>query len=132
MSKHSEDLDGRPARTLTESDLAQFTSTEHLYRHALVRHIRFTDGILYVAEAGGAHWLLDLIACAQLEPTVAAEPFQFWTLRVFEDESGELSCTDGNGNGNLLKLEEIDYTDFPMKKIEIYCTDNTILLPSEY
>ena len=51
--------------TLTESDLWQFTGTEHWYRHALVRNVSFTDGAKYLADHAGAYWLLDIIAIAQ-------------------------------------------------------------------
>jgi hypothetical protein len=122
--------DGSGPQTLTEADLRQFTGTENIYRHGLVRHIRYTDGAQHVAEAGQAYWLLDAIACSQLEPKIAAEPFQLWTLTVHEDRSADLRCTDGNGI--VIKSERIAFTDFPLKSIDLYCTDNTILLPNEY
>ena len=50
---------------LTEADLRNFTGSEHWYRHGLVRTILFTDGAKYVADQGGAYWLLDEIALAQ-------------------------------------------------------------------
>ena len=49
----------------TEADLRQFTGSEHWYRHGLVRDILFTDGAKYLADHGGAYWLLDEIACAR-------------------------------------------------------------------
>lgn len=130
MSASTTGPKGCEPQTLTEADLRQFTGTENIYRHALVRHVRYTDGARHVAEAGQAYWLLDAIACSQLDPKIAAEPFQLWTLSVHEDQSAELRCTDGNGT--VIKSERIGFTDFPLKSIELYCTDNTILLPSEY
>jgi hypothetical protein len=44
--------------------LSQFSGTENWYRHWTGR-ILFTDGAKYVADAAGAHWLLDEIALAQ-------------------------------------------------------------------
>jgi len=68
---------------LSPADLRQFTGTENYYRHALNRHILFTDGCKYVADEGGAYWLLDLIACAQrYEKHLARQPFQVWALAV--------------------------------------------------
>jgi len=32
-------------KTLSQSDLRQFTGTEHCYRHNLVRRVLFTDGV---------------------------------------------------------------------------------------
>ena len=48
----------------TESDLSQFTGTEYWYRHGINRNVVFTDGAKYVADQGGAYWLLDEIALA--------------------------------------------------------------------
>jgi hypothetical protein len=63
----------------TEAALRQFTGSEQLHRHGLVRSILFTDGAKYVADQGGAYWLLDEIALAQRgEKAVAAEEFQVW------------------------------------------------------
>ena len=52
-------------KKITEADLSKFTGSEHWYRHGLVRTILFTDGAKYVADEGGAYWLLDEIAFAQ-------------------------------------------------------------------
>jgi hypothetical protein len=52
-------------KTLTKSDLSQFTGSEQWYRHGLVRDVLFTDGAKYVADAGGAYWLIDKIAFAR-------------------------------------------------------------------
>jgi hypothetical protein len=63
--------------SLTEADLRQFTGSEYWYRHALVRHILFTDGAKYLADEAGAYWLLDEIALAQkFNARVAAAAFQ--------------------------------------------------------
>jgi hypothetical protein len=118
-------------KTLTNSDLAHyFTGTEQIYRHGLVRHIVSTDGVQHVAEAGEAYWLVDKIACAQLEPPILAQEFQLWTLTVKADLTADLVCTDGNGN--TVSTEAIGYTDFPLPELKLYITNNTILLPSEY
>lgn len=117
-------------KTLNTSDLAYFTGTEQLYRHGLVRHILYTDGVQHVAEAGEAYWLVDKIACNQLEAKIAAQEFQLWTLTVAVDLTAVLTCTDGNGN--TIAEEKIGYTDFPLPEMKFYVTNNTILLPSEY
>jgi hypothetical protein len=41
-------------KTLNEDDLAYFTGTTQWYRHPLVRSVLYTDGVQYVAQAGGA------------------------------------------------------------------------------
>ena len=52
-------------KTLTpeelEAGLRQFYGTEVWYRHPLFRKCLYTEGVQYLAEHGGAYWLLDLI-----------------------------------------------------------------------
>ena len=84
--------------TLNPTDLAQFTGSEHWYRHGINRNVLYTDGAQYVAEHAGAYWLLDEIALIQpYDKRVAAEEFQVWKLAVKPDNSATLTCDDGNG-----------------------------------
>ncbi len=117
---------------LSTADLQQFTGSESIYRHSLIRRVLYTDGIPYVAENAGAYWLIDEIALAQqFNKKVAAEEFQVWTLKVNDaDRTTVLTCDDGNDNVVLSK--DIDFTDFPLPEIQLYFTNNTICLPSEY
>jgi Family of unknown function (DUF6876) len=118
-------------KTYSRAALRQFTGSEQWYRHGLVRSVLFTDGAKYVADSAGAYWLLDEIAFAQKgEPAVAAEGFQLWKLAVKPDQTGTLTCEDGNGRAVFMKA--LAYTDFPAEGVELYFIDNTILLPSEY
>ena len=120
----------RSAR-LTDDHLSQFTGSEHWYRHGLARDILFTDGAKYVADQGGAYWLLDEIALAQRgNSRVAAEEFQAWKLTVKPDRTATLTCDDGNGN--VVASKPIPFTDFPLDEIELWFTNNTIYLPSEH
>jgi hypothetical protein len=117
--------------SLTEADLLQFTGTEQWHRHSFVRTVLYTDGAKYVAEKGGAYWLLDDIAFAQRDhQRIAAEPFQLWRLRVHPDRTATLTCEDGNGNAVFTKA--LTFTDFPLEEITLYFTNGVILLPSEY
>ena len=117
-------------KTLRKSLLAQFTSSEQWHRHGLVCDILFTDGAKYVADAGGAYWLLDEIALAQRIKSVAGEAFQVWKLAVKEDKTTVLTCDDGDDN--VVFMKRIAFTDFPLDEIRFYVTGKTILLPSEY
>ncbi|MDP9178654.1 MAG: hypothetical protein M3O61_13310 [Gemmatimonadota bacterium] len=117
-------------KTLSKTDLAHFTGTEQWFRHGLVRTVLYTEGVQYVAEHGGAYWLIDEIAFGQAEPAVAAEAFQHWRLSVNPDQSAILACDDGNNR--VVFTKQIAYSDFPLPEIRFYCIDNTIMLPSEY
>jgi hypothetical protein len=117
---------------LSPDVLRQFTGSENWYRGRINRRVLFTDGAKHVADCGGAYWLLDEIALAQLHvKAVKAERFQVWTLKAdIVRHTGTLTCEDGNGNKVFEK--PIEFTDFPVPKITLWFTDNTILLPSEY
>jgi hypothetical protein len=116
---------------LNEADLAQFTGTENWYRHGINRNVLFTDGAKYVADQGGAYWLLDTIAiCQRHEKRVAAEPFQVWTLKVRDDQTASLVC--GDGNDNIVYTQHIEFTDFPLDEIALWFANNVIYLPSEH
>jgi len=91
-------------KTLTKADLAQFTGSENWYRHALARDILYTDGAKYMAEHGGAYWLLDEIALPQrFDKLMAAHEFQLWKLKVNPDHTATLICEDGNGDSIYTK-----------------------------
>lgn len=117
---------------LSSADLQQFSGSESIYRHGLIRTVLYTDGIHYVAENAGAYWLIDEIALAQrFNKKIAVEEFQLWTLTVnLEDHTAVLTCDDGNNN--VVFRKEILFTDFPLPAIKLYFINNTICLPSEY
>ena len=116
---------------LKKSDLVEFTGTEKWYRHPIVNNTLYTDGIKYVAERGGAYWLIDEIAFNQTHQLIKNEKFQVWTLNVdLLQSKAILTCDDGNGQ--IVYTKQIYYTDFPLEEIKVYVTDNVILLPSEY
>jgi Family of unknown function (DUF6876) len=117
---------------LDTSVLAQFTGSENWYRHQLVPSITYTDGAQYLAEQAGAYWLLDEIAIANGHlAKVRGEEFQVWKLkRDAEGHGAELVVEDGNDN--VVFRKRIEFTDFPLPEIALWCTGNVIMLPSEY
>jgi hypothetical protein len=83
--------------TLNETDLHQFTGSETWYRHGLNKNILYTDGAKYIADHGGAYWLLDEIALAQrFDAKIATTEFQVWKLTVNPDHTARLVCEDGD------------------------------------
>ncbi|MCL2659961.1 MAG: hypothetical protein FWD64_05525 [Acidobacteriaceae bacterium] len=127
--------EGTPATTptLTETDLRQFHGTETWFRHWGNRSMTYTEGVQYMAERGGAYWLIDEIAISQSLPAVKREEFQVWTLTLSDADTkfgAVLTCDDGNDN--IVYTKKIPFTDFPLSTIKFYCTDNVIMLPGEY
>ena len=84
-------------QSLNPAALRQFTGTEKWYRHPFVRTVLYTDGVKYVAEQGGAYWLIDDIAFAQRgDKRVAAEKAAF--AKKTEGAANELfAAMDGWG-----------------------------------
>jgi hypothetical protein len=118
--------------SLTEANLAQFTGSETLYQHPF--GVRYTEGVKYMAEHGGAYWLIDAIASWQIDPTVRndrmLQQIQFWKLTVNEDRSATLICE--RDEGDIAITQEIPFTDFPLQEVRLYCQQRIVLLPSEY
>ena len=112
---------------LTINELRQFSGTEHWYKH--LSGYLYTDGVQYVAQEGGAYWLIDKILFTTRAKNNLQE-FSAWKLGVNEDRSAILVCEDGNYHE--LYREEIEWTDFPLNKIEIWFENGVLILPSEH
>lgn len=119
-------------------DLAQFTGTINYYRFWLGITL-LTDGVKYLADEAGCHWLLDAIGSYQPELACHADTrlheMQFWTLKVYADKSAELTCV-ADSNEPPAVTQRIEWTDFPLPEIQIwvssYDKERIALLPSEY
>lgn len=107
--------------------LYQFTGSEHWYKHLSGYH--YTDGVQYVAEEGGAYWLVDKIFFTTRSKKNLQE-FGVWKLEVNEDKAATLVCKDGDYHE--LYREEIEWTDFPLNKIELWFENGVLILPSEH
>ena len=112
---------------LTTNELRQFTGTESWYKH--LSGYLYTDGVLYVAQEGGAFWLIDKILLTTRAKNNLQE-FGVWKLEVNEDKSAILVCEDGNYQE--LYREKIEWTDFPLNEIELWLENGVLILPSEH
>ena len=110
---------------LTHADLSQFIGTEQYHQHWM-QQIVFTDGVKYMADVGGAFWLIDVIASYRRK-----EHFQIWELKVNPDKSCIVTMKEDTDEP-VLVTQEIPFTDFPLESIKLYLIDGVLLLPSEY
>jgi len=112
-----------------QSELSQFIGTEKYYR-ITQRHL-LTDGTKYLAEQAKCFWLMDAIASHL--PKYFNDYFCVARLKV-KDSSAELVIDDGNDN--VYARQKIEYTDFPLGEIKLYCQFDgeywVIMLTSEY
>lgn len=118
------------------AQLAHFTGSETFTRHALVRTVLMTEGVRYLADTAGAHWLTDAIASYVLDDRARQESFQVWRLAVDPTtRKAILSMTDGNCDTPII-TQEFDYTDFPLEVIDLWLVASgstwVMMLPSEY
>jgi hypothetical protein len=102
-----------------EAALANFIGSQNLYhRETPLGRIEYTDGIFFL-QRNGCLWLIDAIASYQTQEFKVADDRQFWKLRVDADtHSGKLICDDGNGN--IFLTQSLEFTDFPLSKLDIY------------
>ena len=121
-----------------EAGLAQFTGTENYTRHALMRDLLMTDGVVFLADNAGAHWLTDIVGSHLMtNKTLRGEEFQCWTLEK-TGTAARVFATDGNDT--TIVSQDIEYTDFPLAEIKLFCNKATefgpkawvLMLPSEY
>lgn len=112
-----------------ERNLDQFTGTEKLYR-LTTRHL-LTDGTMYLAEHATCYWLM--IAVASHLTVKIHDHFAVAKLSVMAS-SAVLTLDDGIGN--VFAKQTIEYTDFPLPEVKLYCCFDgdhwTIMLPREY
>lgn len=117
---------------LTQSDLTRFSGTDNYYQHWLRRFV-YTDGVRYVAEEGGAYWLIDAIASYQpkLLKDQMLQEFQHWILNVdLNRHAAQLICE--RDTNDVILTQDIEFTDFPLESVSFYLTQGVLLLPSEY
>lgn len=112
-----------------QAALCGFTGSEQFY--VIYPNVIITEGLKYLCDQAGAYWLIDCLFSYQTIRNVAREPFQVLDLAVnLERHTGLISLTDGNDQ--LLFRQKLEYTDFPLKAIKLYYTDQTAMLPWEY
>ena len=116
---------------IPHAELAQFSGTENYYRcHSLL----LTDGVFYLAEKAECFWLMDVIWSHAIEKRwYGKEDFITCKLTV-QDTIGDVVFDDGNGK--ILVMQHIPFTDFPLNQIQLYIVRGernlVVMLPGEY
>lgn len=110
--------------------LCQFTGTENYYR--VMPRLVITDGVQYLVNQTNSFWLVSAI-CSHLMSAAIYSEFVVARLTVI-GKAADLVLDDGNDQ--VIAKQAIEYTDFPLGEIRIYCSyqEKTwiLLLPSEY
>ena len=131
---------------LSQVELGGFTGSLQWTRHWMNPRIIYSEGMAFVADRAGAHWLLDaitshlthnpdLIARRQADPDF--DRLHFWFLTRHEDGSARLECRSDSDQPAVV-TQDIEYTDFPLASFTVYAgtdgpdTPTKLFLPSEY
>jgi len=110
-----------------KTELDGFTGTTKYHRNWLGMH--YTDGIEHLANRARAYWLIDAIASWQYR--MKSIDLQIWELAVAPDCSAHLIGYIASVDEAIVQ-QKIDYTDFPLKSIELWVEGGVLFLPSEY
>ncbi len=128
---------------LTKADLQQFSGDLERYRHSFNRRVIYTPGVKFLAERGGAYWLIDAIASyygsslmnKALAQDDRLQSLQFWCLTVGTDKSAVLTMRADSGVKPVI-TQHIPFTDFPLDSVDIWAgfdgTHWTLYLPCEH
>jgi hypothetical protein len=113
-----------------QSALRHFTGTQN-YDRVLPRLV-ITDGIGYLANKANSYWLVTAIYSHLVTKPIHTE---FVVARlVVSGKTANLVLDDGNDQ--VLSEQHIEYTDFPLDELKIYCSYQDrlwlLMLPSEY
>ena len=126
--------------------LAHHIGTTSYTKHGLMRDLLMTEGVVFLAENAGAHWLTDIVASHLLtNKKLRDEEFQVWTLEKNGEDQAQpnrphrVFVTDGNSDQPIV-TQELGYTDFPLAEIKLYCSKAAefgpkawvLMLTSEY
>lgn len=112
--------------------LGNFTGTESYFRHT--HRTLLTDGVQYLASKAQCYWLMDVIA-SHLPVVPTDEYFCIATLER-NGEGAHFELVNDVPATCYYATQEIAWTDFPLQKIKLYCSQAgdqwVIMLPSEY
>ena len=150
---------GCPGPKVMEADklraqLAHYHGTNEYHRMTHSPSFLATDGVRFLADEAGAHWLVTAVGSYQGHGWAERAPFQVWRLRLDDEgpgavlEAGDDTTEDGTelvhysrGAGSRVEVsgpairQVIPYTDFPLPEIKLIVEDSftyrVLMLPSE-
>lgn len=90
-----------------------------------------TDETKYLAEHTKCFWLMDAIASH-----ITKQYHNYFAVVDITVKNNSAQLTLDDGNGNVFAQQFIEYTDFPLNELKLYCAFDgeywVIMLMSEY
>lgn len=122
-------------------DLEEFIGTENYYpvneligMAGLYPKINYTDGIHYLIESRDCMWLIKMI-CHKVSSNsdlFSNQDFMRITLKKESDQPAKHKLIFTDGNYNVLDEEEIENQNVQDESVNMFLTDNVLMLTSEY
>ena len=113
------------------SELSQFMGTNRYHR--LHGNFYLTDGAKFLADKAECFWLFDLYWSHIMSITPKDNEFTVLKMTVKDSKA---SVVIEDGNDNAIAGQEIEYTDFPLPSMTLYCCwygeGWVAMLPGEY
>ena len=116
---------GRPTHEELHAELQQFTGTTQWYQY---QNIYITDGVKYLAERAGCHWLIDIVW--SIYPKLKDQMLVICELTVNADQSAVFVAI--GDDDEVIHRQRIPYTDFPGDWVKVWFSEGVLFLPSEY
>jgi hypothetical protein len=112
-----------------QSALSDFTGTQNYHR--VLPRLVITDGVEYLASKANSCWLVTAIYSHLVTKPIHSG---FVVARlVVSGKTANLVLDDGNDQ--VISEQYIEYTDFPLDEVTIYCSYQerlwVLLLPTE-
>ena len=117
-----------------ESELAQFTGTEHYFKASILSNLKLTDGMQFLREKANCYWLTTIVESVQsLDIIKEKQSFIVWRIELLKGSKFKVTAWDDTPyKSQLLYSQEGPYTDFPIKEFDFYQCGEVLLLQSEY
>jgi hypothetical protein len=114
-----------------EAALASFTRGLTLHPHWR-RAYHYTEGVAFLVEHAGAHWLLDHIAAHQKR--VRRDPMlrelQVWIIRKIARRTLRIACCRAPGD-EAFHIDVTVFSGFPLDEVTLVLENETLMLPGE-
>ena len=110
--------------------LRDFTGTQNYHR--VLPKLVITDGVEFLANNANSYWLVSAIYWHLVTQPIRSE---FVVARlVVSGKTANLVLDDGNDQ--VISEQHIEYTDFPLDEVTIYCSYQSrywvVSLPTEH
>lgn len=127
---------GQHMNKLDLTELNHFSGTINLYCTPLCKDFTYTDGIKFMADKYGMHWLLNDIAFKHLPKVRKKHPDWFYSVKLTQRKDSEMDLEFTDGNDFIIHKQHYGFVDLIFDKLNLFIQNgngrSTLMLRSEY